>query len=78
MTETEWSLSQGVNDIKVYFGTPEVDVFPSYINYERGRYVSFIKDPRSYALDAFNLNWRDINFNATPLFNIILNMNQKS
>lgn len=77
-TETEWSLSQAAFDtIKINFGTPEVDLFASYTNNKCGRYVSWIRDPGSYAVDAFTLNWHNINFYAFPPFSIILNMIKK-
>lgn len=76
--ETEWSLSQkAYQTITQGFGVPEVDLFASYINHKCDKYVSWRRDPGSFAVDAFTLPWQNLNFYAFPPFNLILRTLQK-
>lgn len=77
-SETEWSLSQDAFSLIVKeFGIPQIDLFASYINNKCTKYVSWHRDPGSFAIDAFTLNWRDLPFYAFPPFNLILRTLQK-
>lgn len=76
--ETEWSLSQkAYKMISHRFGTPEVDLFASYINHKCEKYISWRRDPGSFAVDAFTLPWQFLDFYAFPPFNLILRVLQK-
>ena len=56
---TEWQLNP-----KIYkavcdtFGTPEIDLFASWINRQTEKYVSWKPEPEAFAVDAFSINWR--------------------
>lgn len=76
--ETEWSLSQDAFKLIVNkYGKPKVDLFASHINKKCDKYVSWHKDPGSYAVDAFTVNWKGLSFYAFPPFNLILRTLQK-
>lgn len=70
--ETEYSLSNyAFNRLCNKFGYPEVDLFASRINAKCDSYVSWKKDPGSFAIDAFTLDWRKFFFYAFPPFSLI-------
>lgn len=77
-SEVEWELSQKAFDTIVdEFGHPDVDLFASYANTKCNAYVSWRRDPGSFAVDAFTLNWQKISFYAFPPFSLILRTLQK-
>ncbi|CAD6224525.1 GSCOCG00011784001-RA-CDS, partial [Cotesia congregata] len=56
--ETEYCLSPfAFNRLCTKFGYPEVDLFASRTNTKCNKYVSWKKDPGSFAVDAFTLDW---------------------
>ena len=72
-SETEWTLSHGAFQVILnHFSVPEVDLFASQINHKCDKYVSWRRDPGSFAVDAFTLNWQNIYFYAFPPFNLVL------
>ena len=50
---------------------PEIDLFASRLNAQFIRYVAFRADPGPSAIDAFTMNWSDLNFSAFPPFSVI-------
>ena len=71
--ESEWmlnktSLSEALKSLRI---SPVIDLFASRINNQFQRYVSYHPDPDAEAIDAFSLNWRDLNFYAFPPFSVI-------
>lgn len=53
---TEWSLDYHVfHDICSMFGKPNIDLFASRLNNKLPKYVSFLPDATSCAIDAFNM-----------------------
>ena len=71
--ESEWmlnktSLCEAQKILKV---TPVIDLFASRINKQLPRYVSYRLDPDAEAIDAFSLNWANLNFYAFPPFSVI-------
>ncbi|XP_043470998.1 uncharacterized protein LOC122504134 [Leptopilina heterotoma] len=70
--ETEFSLSQeAFSDICKKFSKPEIDLFASRVNAKCKKYVSWKKDPSSFTIDAFTLDWGKYFFFAFPPFAII-------
>ena len=54
--ETEYRLSDTeFKKIVREFGNPEIDLFASRINKKCKKYVSWLRDPGSVAVDAFTL-----------------------
>lgn len=76
--ETEWSLSNSafIKIVKT-FGTPEIDLFASYFNHKCTKYVSWLPDPNSIAIDAFTLKWQNLFFYMFPPFSMLLRVIQK-
>ena len=71
--DTEWTLSDSAfSCIVSTFGSPTIDLFASKLNHKCRRYVSWLRDPDSVAVDAFTLSWSDLYFYAFPPFNLIL------
>lgn len=71
--ETEWELnSRAFKKITLEFNRPEIDLFASRINKKCERFASWLRDPESYAVDAFTVNWSTFYFYAFPPFSIIL------
>lgn len=76
--ETEWALSQkAFRKITRLLGNPEIDIFASYSNAKCKRFISWKPDPESEAVDAFTLNWTNLNFYAFPPFSMILKVLKK-
>lgn len=71
--ETEWELnSDAFSEIIRIFKRPEIDLFASRINKKCEKFVSWLRDPESFAVDAFTLNWKTFYFYAFPPFSLIL------
>ncbi|PZC70555.1 hypothetical protein B5X24_HaOG215645 [Helicoverpa armigera] len=71
--DVEWELAnRAFSKIIHKFGSPSIDLFASRINRKCDLYVSWKKDPDAYAVNAFTLNWRNLNFYAFPPFSVIL------
>ncbi|KAJ8034638.1 hypothetical protein HOLleu_21560 [Holothuria leucospilota] len=71
-------LNRGVfKQIVDRFGQPEVDLFASRLNKQVNRFVSWLPDPEAEAIDAFTLDWGDLNFYAFPPFCLIPRCLQK-
>ncbi|KAK6170548.1 hypothetical protein SNE40_018919 [Patella caerulea] len=57
---TEWMLHENTfNKICNYFGTPDIDLFASSLNYQIESYVSWYPDPYCLACDAFTISWNN-------------------
>ena len=76
---TEWMLNQKIFDkLTNMAGTPDIDLFASRLNYKLKPFVSWGRDPESFAVNAFLLNWSNWNFiYAFPPFSIILKVLRK-
>ena len=58
----EWMISDEIfNKLCLQWGTPNIDLFASRINYRVPIYVSWKPDPGSIAIDAFSLSWNKYN-----------------
>lgn len=76
--DTEWSINKlSFNQIVKSFGSPTIDLFASRINKKCIKYVSWLRDPDAFAVDAFTLFWGNFYFYAFPPFSIILRTVQK-
>lgn len=76
--ETEWELNaRYFNIILSHFKTPDVDLFASRHNTKCKKFVSWLRDPNAWAVDAFTLNWSRFYFYAFPPFAIITRVLQK-
>ena len=71
--DIEWELSNDAfSNIVKMFSTPTIDLFASRLNKKCDLYVSWKRDPDAYAVNAFTLNWSNLNFYAFPPFAVIL------
>ena len=50
---------------------PDIDLFASRINHQLPRYASYRPDSVAIAIDAFRLDWSNLDFYAFPLFSVI-------
>ena len=74
----EWKLNEQVfNDIVNIFGSFNLDLFASRINFQMKPYVSWFPDPEAFVIDAFSFNWGPYFCYCFPPFNMILNVLQK-
>ncbi|KAJ8971931.1 hypothetical protein NQ317_015437 [Molorchus minor] len=72
-SQTEWSLNQDLfNHISRSLGKPDIDLFASIANYKCERYISWFQDPGAESVDAFTVNWGQLNFYAFPPFSLVL------
>ncbi|XP_051168859.1 uncharacterized protein LOC127286471 [Leptopilina boulardi] len=76
--ETEWELaSWAFRKIERILGPFEIDLFASRANAKCKKYVSWQRDPDSFNIDAFTINWNQYSFYAFPPFSVILRVLQK-
>ncbi|XP_063411285.1 uncharacterized protein LOC134694218 [Mytilus trossulus] len=70
--DTEWELDSEVYiKIEQLFGSPDIDLFASRLNYKVTPYCSYRPDPNAKLVDAFTFNW-GTNFNYIfPPFSIL-------
>ena len=52
-------------------------IFVSRINKKCDKYISWLRDPGSLAVDAFTIRWSDFFFYCFPPFSVILRVFQK-
>ncbi|GFO29339.1 reverse transcriptase [Plakobranchus ocellatus] len=71
--ETKLALANShvTESVKILGITPNIDLFPSRLNFQLKPYVSYKPDPEAVAIDAFKLNWGKHCFYAFPLFSLI-------
>ena len=64
---TEWSIAQEAL-LKVWFrwGKPQIDLFATRLNYKLPKFVSPVKDPLAWKIDAFAMNWENLHCYAYP------------
>lgn len=71
-TDTEWALAGwAFREIEKEFGKFDIDLFASYSNRKCEKFISWHRDPLSYAIDAFTIDWSDLDFYAFPPFSLI-------
>ena len=77
--ETEWALNKDIfNAITLTLDfVPNIDLFASRLNYQVKPYVAYTPDPRAYAIDAFCLSKRTLQFYAFRPFCLIQRVVQK-
>ena len=77
-SNTEFELTEKTySQICITFGKPEIDLFASRANAKCKKFVSWHRDPDSFAIDAFTISWREFFFYAFPPFSMILKTLQK-
>ena len=75
---TEWQLNPRVLErLCEVVHPPVVDLFASAFNKQTPRYVSWKPDPLAWAVDAFTISWKNLNFYAFPPFSIVPRVVQK-
>ncbi len=75
---TEWALKQEVFDLIVdQMGPVDIDMFASMLNNKLPRYVSWQRDPYSEQVDAFTMDWNNLNMFLFPPFSMINKVVQK-
>ena len=68
---TEWKLKTKIfQRIATLWGTPNIDLFASRLNYQLKPYVSWHTDPEAIAVDAFTMTWHS-GFYAFPPFTLL-------
>lgn len=76
--ETEFEIShEAFQEILRVFGSPNIDLFASRINKKCDRYISWLRDPYAFDIDAFTIDWKPFYFYAFPPFSIILKVLKK-
>ena len=78
-TRTEWMLNKSVfkSVIHELLFSPSIDLFSTPINTQLTIFVSYRPDPQSKAVDAFTIDWGNIDFYAFPPFSCITRVIQK-
>lgn len=76
--DTEWELGNyAYEEIKHKLGSPNIDLFASRCNSKCNTFVTWKNDPDAWAIDAFTISWKDLDFYAFPPFSMILKTIQK-
>uniref|UniRef100_A0ABD2WYL6 Uncharacterized protein n=1 Tax=Trichogramma kaykai TaxID=54128 RepID=A0ABD2WYL6_9HYME len=76
--DTEWELaSYAFKRVVHIFGTPNIDLFASRVNWKCKRYCSWYRDPDAKFIDAFTISWANVYFYAFPPFAIIAKVLRK-
>ncbi|VDI82133.1 Hypothetical predicted protein [Mytilus galloprovincialis] len=76
--DIEWKLNENVfHIINSLFGPHDVDLFASKINHQLPRYYSYFPDSYAEAVDAFSVQWNNINCYCFPPFSLIGKIMQK-
>jgi len=70
---TEWKLNELIFKEVIYHFSyiPNVDLFATRLNCQTDNFVSYLPDPKAFAVNAFMLNWRGLQFYAFPPFSCI-------
>ena len=78
-TRTEWMLNKkDFNYVKEKLGfEPTIDLFATRINTQLEKFVSYRPDPNAFAINAFTLDWGNLDFYAFPPFSCIASCLQK-
>ena len=75
---TEWMLHKSYFEKVVQkFGRPSIDIFASRLNTQLERYISWFPDPHAESVDAFTLDWSNLDFYAFPPFCLLARCIQK-
>lgn len=75
---SEWQLDKSrFYKLREFFGTLDIDMFCSRLNFQIERYVSWEPNPLAYAVDAFTLNWKEYFGYMFPFFSVIPQVLQK-
>lgn len=76
---TEWHLCRIIFSklCSVLNFSPQVDLFASRLNFQVNCYVSWKPDPGAYAVNAFHMNWNNIEAFLFPPFSVIPRVLQK-
>ena len=76
---TEWSLHPQVfKEICQKWFTPHVDLFATHLNHKLPLYVSPVPDPKSWDIDALNINWTNLTAYAYPPMALLHKVIQRS
>ena len=67
-------LEQALKTLNV---TPDTDLFATRLNSQCEKFVSYKLEPGALAIDAFTLNWQNINLHAFPPFSVVSAVLQK-
>lgn len=67
-------LKQALTVLKI---SPDIDLFASRLNTQFPKFASYKPEPGSLAVDAFNLNWENLNLYAFPPFSVTSKVLQK-
>ena len=75
---TEWSLHPQVfKQICQKWFTPHVDLFATHLNHKLPLYVSPVPDPKTWDIDALNINWTGLTAYAYPPMALLHRVIQK-
>lgn len=76
--ETEWELHDTFfQKIVSKLGQPDIDLFATRLNTKCRVFVSWLREPQCFAVDAFTLDWKEYFFYAFPPFILILRVLHK-
>ena len=75
---TEWKLNENVfRNITRRWGTPDIDLFASRLNFQIKPFVSWKADPEATAINAFTISWSETFSYIFPPFNLLGKVLQK-
>lgn len=75
---TEWELAPRIFDAIINkWGFPKIHLFASRLNAKCEKFCSWHRDPESFCIDAFTLEWGSYDFYAFPPFSLILRVLKK-
>ena len=75
---TEWKLNENVfRNITSRWGTPDIDLFASRLNFQIKPFVSWKADPEATAINAFTISWSETFSYIFPPFSLLGKVLQK-
>ena len=75
---TEWKLNENVfRNITRRWGTPDIDLFASRLNFQIKPFVSWKADPEATAINAFTISWSETFSYIFPPFSLLGKVLQK-
>ena len=76
---TEWTLNKSTFlNLCQLWGNPDLDLFATRVNYRLQTFVSPMRDPQAYAVDALSLDWKDMFVYAFPPPRLLPRVMQKA
>ena len=77
--DAEWMLDPNIfaNLCRIFHFWPTIDMFATRLNFQLATYVAWNFDPDAADIDAFSMNWNDLQMYCFPPFSVVGRMLNK-